>query len=933
MKKLYLVTLLILQLALATKTNAQNVGINATSSLPDNSAMLDVSSTDKGFLAPRLTTTQQNAISLPATGLLIFNTTDNVFKVNTGTPAVPLWTPLAMGSGLSGTGYPKFTGSVPTYITAIPNTDLANSAITIQGTATSLGGTVNIINGTGFVKAAGTTISYDNNTYLTSATARTNISLTTTGTSGAATYNNSTGVLNVPVYPSSFSIAGASDATITTPSNGQILQYNFATGKWVNTTPSFLSSYIETDPIVKAINGMVKSNGTTISAAIAGTDYTTPSSTETVTNKNLTSGTNTFPIFNQNTTGNAATVTTNANLTGPITSVGNATSITNNAVTYSKMQAMTANKLLGSGLAGTAVSEITLGTGLSFTGNTLNAATTGGTVTSASVVAANGFTGSVATATTTPAITLGTTITGILKGNGTAISAAIASDFPTLNQNTTGTSANVTGTVAVTNGGTGLTSVTTGDILYGSAANTLSKLPAGTNGQVLTLTSGIPSWATPAASSSWSLTGNAATAGTHFLGSTNNVSLRFRTNNTERMIIDSTGKVGVGLSDPAAGYYLSVKDNLEIRRTATTAQMIFTNTAGSGNFRIGGDGGDIYWQGGGGQSLQMGSYWATVLGGDRQTAAFPAFIGGISGTSVIVASQRDASVALGIQGNSASQTANLTEWKNSAGTVLAVVDKSGNVGIGVPTPTAALHLEAGTASANTAPLKFTAGTNLTTPENGAVEFNGTHFYGTVGSTRYQLDQQAAGGTTTVANGGTGQTAALTAGGVVYGASTTAMGVTSAGTSGQVLQSTGSGTPAWVNGGTMMLSGNTNNSTETTTSGGQKNYYPVTGTISSVSTSDVSAGTRTVMSRAGTIRNLYVVLDGAPGGGKNITVTIYKGGTAQTLTVAINGNVTVNGSDTTNSFTVAAGDEVGIVISSSSTPSTHRRVSWSAEFTY
>lgn len=47
-----------------------------------------------------------------------------------------------------------------------------------------------------------------------------------------------------------------------------------------------------------------------------------------------------------------------------------------------------------------------------------------GTVTSVSVVTANGLAGTVATATTTPAITLSTTITGILSGNGTAISAA-----------------------------------------------------------------------------------------------------------------------------------------------------------------------------------------------------------------------------------------------------------------------------------------------------------------------------------------------------------------------------------------------------------------------------------------------------------------------------------------------------------------------------
>jgi hypothetical protein len=51
-------------------------------------------------------------------------------------------------------------------------------------------------------------------------------------------------------------------------------------------------------------------------------------------------------------------------------------------------------------------------------------AASGGSVTSVSVVSANGLAGTVATATTTPAITLSTTVTGLLKGNGTAISAA-----------------------------------------------------------------------------------------------------------------------------------------------------------------------------------------------------------------------------------------------------------------------------------------------------------------------------------------------------------------------------------------------------------------------------------------------------------------------------------------------------------------------------
>jgi hypothetical protein len=62
---------------------------------------------------------------------------------------------------------------------------------------------------------------------------------------------------------------------------------------------------------------------------------------------------------------------------------------------------------------------------------------------------------------------------------------------------------------------------------------------------------------------------------------------------------------------------------------------------------------------------------------------------------------------------------------------------AGKVGLGVgnTSPSAALHLPAGTATANTAPLKLTSGVNLTTPENGAFEFDGTNLYFTVGGVR------------------------------------------------------------------------------------------------------------------------------------------------------------------------------------------------------
>jgi hypothetical protein len=54
------------------------------------------------------------------------------------------------------------------------------------------------------------------------------------------------------------------------------------------------------------------------------------------------------------------------------------------------------------------------------------------------------------------------------------------------------------------------------------------------------------------------------------------------------------------------------------------------------------------------------------------------------------------------------------------------------------TLTARLTPPASTGAANTAPLKLKSGTNLTAPENGAAEFDGTNYYVTSGGTRYTL---------------------------------------------------------------------------------------------------------------------------------------------------------------------------------------------------
>ena len=67
---------------------------------------------------------------------------------------------------------------------------------------------------------------------------------------------------------------------------------------------------------------------------------------------------------------------------------------------------------------------------------------------------------------------------------------------------------------------------------------------------------------------------------------------------------------------------------------------------------------------------------------------------------------------------------NATEAALDASTRMTITT-NGKVGIGTTTPTALLMLAAGTATANTAPLKFTSGTNLATPEAGAIEYNNT----------------------------------------------------------------------------------------------------------------------------------------------------------------------------------------------------------------
>ena len=107
-------------------TEAQWTGIGYLTS-KNSSAILQADSTTKGFLQPRMTSTERNAIATPATGLSIYNTTTNTQDYYNGTAWVQIQT---AGSGLTGSGttnyITKFTGA-----TAVGNSILFDNGTNV----------------------------------------------------------------------------------------------------------------------------------------------------------------------------------------------------------------------------------------------------------------------------------------------------------------------------------------------------------------------------------------------------------------------------------------------------------------------------------------------------------------------------------------------------------------------------------------------------------------------------------------------------------------------------------------------------------------------------------------------------------------------------------------------------------------------------------
>ena len=126
MKKL---TLLFAVFFAAFYTNAQNVGINNDGSAAASSAMLDVKSTTKGFMMPRVTSAQRTTIASPVLGLLVFDTDTKTIWTYDGSSWKNLYT---SGGGL----ILPFSQTVNTATSALQVTNQGAGAA-IEGSSTT----------------------------------------------------------------------------------------------------------------------------------------------------------------------------------------------------------------------------------------------------------------------------------------------------------------------------------------------------------------------------------------------------------------------------------------------------------------------------------------------------------------------------------------------------------------------------------------------------------------------------------------------------------------------------------------------------------------------------------------------------------------------------------------------------------------------------
>ena len=452
------------------------------------------------------------SITLANTGVLSFDGGSTGLLPSTATTGVVSLSG-TLGVGYGGTGQTTYTNGqllignttgntlTKATLTAGSGVSISNGAGSITISATGSGGTVTAVTGTAPVVSSGGTTpaismpkattsvdGYLSSTDWTTFNNKGSGTVTSvTATSPVASTGGATPVISMPAATTS--VSGYLTSTDWNTFNGKQPAGTYVTA--VSGTAPVVSSGGTTPAISMA------AATTSVSGYLTSTDWNTFNSKQpagtyvtsiTVTSSNGLAGTVT--------SGATPAITLSTSITGILKGNGTAISAATSGTDYAPATSGSAI-LYGNGAGG--FSSVTIGTGVSFAGGTLSATGSGGTVTSvtgtAPVVSSGGATPAISMAAATTSVNGYLTSTDWTTFNGKQAALVSGTNIKTVNGTTLLGSGDV-GTITYAYGGTGQTTVTTGDLLYGSAANTWSKLAVGTTGQVLRVVSGAPAWGT-----------------------------------------------------------------------------------------------------------------------------------------------------------------------------------------------------------------------------------------------------------------------------------------------------------------------------------------------------------------------------------------------------------------------------------------------------
>lgn len=183
----------------------------------------------------------------------------------------------------------------------------------------------------------------------------------------------------------------------------------------------------------------------------------------------------------------------------------------------------------------------------------------------------------------------------------------------------------------------------------------------------------------------------------------------------------NSGNVGIGFQ--AATFMTTGSNNMAIGRNSMNGTQA-AGITGSDNTAIGNNTLSAITSANDNSIFGSGAATAITTGSNNIVIGFQ------SGTSITTGSQQ-LIIGYNINTTTATGTGFMSIGNAIFGTTITgtgTTISTGNIGIFVAAPTARLHVIAGTAAANTAPIKLTSGTNLTIPENGAMEYDGTNLF-------------------------------------------------------------------------------------------------------------------------------------------------------------------------------------------------------------